>query len=230
MANSTETKTSRGHTTRLALIRAAERLIAENGSANVTIRDILELAGQKNESALQYHFKNMAGLVAATHRFRDQQIITARLVCLAELADKPQPPSLREIVQVMVAPTFRLAREHADFRRYLRAFSLQLASGDGRVLRAVRKDPGDTDVQINQLLKKALPHLDTDGYQRRLETAIRLISVSMHAHSHQPNAFRGKNSDLFFESLLDAVVGLLDAKESPQTRALSDQVAEFQGR
>ena len=117
----------------------------------------------------------------------------------------------------MVAPTFRLAREHADFRRYLRAFSLQLASGTGGSSGGSQR-PGDTDVQINQLLKKALPHLDTDGYQRRLETAIRLISVSAHAHSHQPNAFRGKTSDLFFESLLDAVVGLLDAEESPQTR------------
>ena len=101
---------SRGEATRLALMRAAEKLIAENGSSNVTIREILELAGQKNESALQYHFKNMAGLVAATHRFRDQQIIGARLLCLTELAAKPQPPALRDIAYLMVAPTFKLAR------------------------------------------------------------------------------------------------------------------------
>jgi AcrR family transcriptional regulator len=108
-------------------MRAAEKLIAENGSSNVTIREILEAAGQKNESALQYHFKNMAGLVAATHRFRDEQIVEARVICLAELAAKPQPPALRDIAHVMVSPTFRLAREHSDFRRYIRAFSLQLA-------------------------------------------------------------------------------------------------------
>lgn len=225
-----ETKISRGEATRLALMKAAERLIAENGSANVTIREILELAGQKNESALQYHFKNMAGLVAATHRFRDEQIVDARLICLAELAAKPQPPALRDIAHVMVAPTFRLAREHAEFRRYIRAFSLQLASGESRVLVSVRKKSGNTDARIAALLRRALPHLDVDGYNRRLEAAIRFVSVSMHAHSHQPNAFRGKTSDLFFEGLLDALVGLLGAEESPQTQELSQQVAEFQGR
>ncbi len=225
-----ETKMSRGEATRLALIKAAEKLIAENGSSNVTIREILEAAGQKNESALQYHFKNMAGLVAATHRFRDEQIVEARVICLAELAAKPQPPALRDIAHVMVAPTFRLAREHPDFRRYIRAFSLQLASGEGRALLSVRKNAGNTDAQITALLRSALPHLDADGYERRLEAAIRFASVSMHAHSRQSNAFRGKTSDLFFESLLDGLVGLLSAEESVQTLKLSQQVAEFQGR
>jgi AcrR family transcriptional regulator len=226
----TQVKMPRGEATRLALIKAAEKLIAENGSSNVTIREILEQAGQKNESALQYHFKNMQGLVAATHRFRDEQIVEVRLAYLADLAAKPQPPELRDIAYVMVAPTFGLAREHADFRRYMRAFSLQLASGEGRVLVSVRKTTGDTDAQIRSLLQRALPHLDAEGYERRLEAAIRFVSVSMHAHSQQPNAFRGKTSDLFFESLLDALVGLLGAKESPRTLELSAQVAEFQGR
>lgn len=221
---------SRGEATRLALMRAAEKLIAENGSSNVTIREILEAAGQKNESALQYHFKNMAGLVAATHRFRDEQIVEARMICLAELAAKPQPPALRDIAHVMVSPTFSLAREHSDFRRYIRAFSLQLASGEGRALLSVRKNAGNTDAQIAALLRRALPHLDANGYERRLEAAIRFASVSMHAHSQQSNAFRGKTSDLFFESLLDGLVGLLSAEESAQTLKLSEQVAEFQGR
>ena len=230
MLKTIETKMSRGEATRLALMRAAEKLIAENGSSNVTIREILEAAGQKNESALQYHFKNMAGLVAATHRFRDEQIVEARMICLAELAAKPQPPALRDIAHVMVSPTFSLAREHSDFRRYIRAFSLQLASGEGRALLSVRKNAGNTDAQIAALLRRALPHLDANGYERRLEAAIRFASVSMHAHSQQSNAFRGKTSDLFFESLLDGLVGLLSAEESAQTLKLSEQVAEFQGR
>ena len=230
MLKTIETKMSRGEATRLALMRAAEKLIAENGSSNVTIREILEAAGQKNESALQYHFKNMAGLVAATHRFRDEQIVEARVICLAELAAKPQPPALRDIAHVMVSPTFRLARENSDFRRYIRAFSLQLASGGGRALLSVRKNAGNTDAQIAALLRRALPHLDANGYERRLEAAIRFASVSMHAHSQQSNAFRGKTSDLFFESLLDGLVGLLSAEESAQTLKLSEQVAEFQGR
>ena len=40
-------------------MRAAEKLIAQAGVENVSIRKIIAAAGQKNESALQYHFKNL---------------------------------------------------------------------------------------------------------------------------------------------------------------------------
>jgi hypothetical protein len=63
-----------------------------------------------------------------------------------------------------------------------------------------------------------------------LDAAIRFISVSMHAHSHTTNAFRGKASDLFFSYLMDALVGLLSAKESEETLKLSREVAIFEGR
>lgn len=46
-------------------MRAAEKLIAVRGIENVSIRDIVSEAGQKNESALQYHFKSFTGLIAA---------------------------------------------------------------------------------------------------------------------------------------------------------------------
>ena len=54
---SLDQRASRGDATRQALMRA-ERLFAEKGGTNVTIHEIVETAGQKNESALQYHFKS----------------------------------------------------------------------------------------------------------------------------------------------------------------------------
>ena len=44
---------------------AAESLIAEHDSYAVPLREIVKRAGQKNESALQYHFGNLQGLVSA---------------------------------------------------------------------------------------------------------------------------------------------------------------------
>jgi AcrR family transcriptional regulator len=124
-----EQRVPRGDATRQALMKAAEQLFAEKGPSNVTIREIVEKAGQKNESALQYHFKNMEGLILATHRFRDQQIVDARMAFLEGLERKTDDPSLRDVVEVMVRPTFMLCRESSEFRRYIRAFSLMLASG-----------------------------------------------------------------------------------------------------
>ncbi|MFB0932841.1 MAG: TetR family transcriptional regulator, partial [Pseudomonadales bacterium] len=56
---------SRSEATQDALIHAAIALIAENGLENISIRSIIEASGQKNESALQYHFKNRDGLIKA---------------------------------------------------------------------------------------------------------------------------------------------------------------------
>ena len=87
-----EQKVARGDATRQALMKAAEQLFAEKGPSNVTIREIVEKAGQKNESALQYHFKNMEGLINATHRFRDQQIVQAESGRLRRTGEKSRYP------------------------------------------------------------------------------------------------------------------------------------------
>lgn len=225
-----EQRVPRGDATRHALMKAAEQLFAEKGPSNVTIREIVEKAGQKNESALQYHFKNMEGLILATHRFRDQQIVDARMAFLEGLERKTDDPSLRDVVEVMVRPTFMLCRESSEFRRYIRAFSLMLASGNTSTLASVRRGSGESDDRIAVLLRQVLPQLDSEGFERRLNSAIRFISVSMYSHSHQTNAFQGKVSDLFFSHLMDTLVGLLSADESKETLKLSREVAVFEGR
>ena len=223
-------KAARGEATRQSLMRSAERLFAEKGANNVTIREIVETAGQKNESALQYHFKNLEGLIAATHRYRDAQIVAVRSRCLDEIANQPNQPHLRDIAVAMVHPTFELAGKYADFRRYIRGFSLSLATSDVPPLISVRRGSREIDERLGDLLRAALPQLDNESYRRRLDAAIRYVSVSVYGHAQQANAFRGKTGELFYHHLIDTLVGLLSADESPETRALSREVAIFEGR
>ncbi|MAR28794.1 MAG: hypothetical protein CMD51_04500 [Gammaproteobacteria bacterium] len=223
-------KAARGEATRQSLMRSAERLFAEKGANNVTIREIVETAGQKNESALQYHFKNLEGLIAATHRYRDAQIVAVRSRCLDEIANQPNQPHLRDLAVAMVHPTFELAGKYADFRRYIRGFSLSLATSDVPPLISVRRGSREIDERLGDLLRAALPQLDNESYRRRLDAAIRYVSVSVYGHAQQANAFRGKTGELFYHHLIDTLVGLLSADESPETRALSREVAIFEGR
>ncbi len=223
-------KVSRGEVTRQALMRAAERLFAEKGANNVTIREIVETAGQKNESALQYHFKNLEGLIAATHRDRDEQIAMCRVRYFEALEVKKNAPSLRDVAKIMVQPTFELARGQADFRRYIRAFSLSLASSDVPSMIALRRGSSESDGQLASLLRSILTQLDDEAFKRRIDSAIRYVSVSVYSHAQQVNAFRGKTSDLFIHHLIDTLVGLLAAEESSDTSDLSQAVAIFEGR
>ena len=51
--------------TRLWLIETAERLFAERGIDNVSLREINRAAGQKNVAALHYHFGTRESLLEA---------------------------------------------------------------------------------------------------------------------------------------------------------------------
>lgn len=55
----------RGAEARRSLERTAERLYAEEGLAAVSLRRINDASGQRNKSALQYHFRSRGELVLA---------------------------------------------------------------------------------------------------------------------------------------------------------------------
>lgn len=215
---------ARGAATRQALMRAAERLISERGLAAVTIRDILTVAEQKNTSALQYHFTNLQGLIAAIHTERSKETQAKRAQLLGDLLSKVERPELRQICQLMVQPTFDLARARVDFRRYIKAFGHELVLAETSALSQVNRMGGGgvSGEQLAKLLRTALTHLDEAAYRRRLESAVRLCAASMYHHARQKNAFRGQDAALFLNSLIDALVGLLSAPESDETRAIAD--------
>ncbi len=217
----TNHRRARSEATQSALMHAAEKLIAERGIENVSIRDIVSTAGQKNESALQYHFKNLKGLINAIHATRSTEIQNKRAELLARLLKTQDKPSLRQICTLMVQPVFEHAEANADFRRYVKAFGHELALIETSAL-AMAESKGAGGVsgqQLAALLKQVLTHLDAEGYRHRMESAVRLCSASMAHQAAQKNAFRGPEAELFFNSLIDALVGLLGAAESAETKA-----------
>lgn len=203
-------------------MRAAEKLIAAKGIENVTIRQIVAAAGQKNESALQYHFKNREGLVNALRKVRSAEVRDRRAAMLKALLDASPEPSLRQIAGVMVRPMFDLARTKPEFRRYVRAFSQELALAETSALAIVQKQGGggESGGQVGALLRARLSHLEESAYRRRMDAALRLTAATMSHQARQKNAFRGLEADLFYHSLLDALVGLLNAPESDETREI----------
>ena len=217
-------KRSRGSVTRQALMRAAEKLIAREGLAGVSIRDIVTEAGQKNESALQYHFGNLKGLLAALHKMRDAEIQVIRSQMISEFEKADAKPSLRDICKLMVQPSFELASSKADFRRYVKAFGQEVTLTDEHPMVLMRRKGGETAYQVGNLLREAVSHLNESAFQRRLDGALRYISAAMYHEARRSNAFRGEEAQMFFSSLIDGLEGLLGAPESAETRALSKKL------
>jgi len=212
----TDSRRARSVATKNALMRAAETLVARDGIENLSKKAIVAIANQKNESALQYHFKNLTGLLRAVHAQRGEQIQAKRAANLAKTLKISPDPSLRALYILLVEPTFLLARADVEFRRYVKAFGHELAISESSALEQVAA----SGHSCGGFLRKALPNLSDGDFRRRMEATIRLCSASMYHQARQKNAFRGHQSDLFLHHLIDALVGLLSAPVSVETKAL----------
>lgn len=167
MGNPADGKTKKSESTRMLLIEAAERLIAEKGLADVSTREILQEAGQRNQSALQYHFGSKSGLIGATINERTSQIDIHRQELIAAIEGKP---TLRQIVEVMVLPLTELIRNDAAGKNYLIFLSQAITRPDWD-LRKVIKDFEITGLgKAYEFYDEALAHIEPE--ERRLRQNI----------------------------------------------------------
>jgi AcrR family transcriptional regulator len=82
----------------------AERLYAEQGFANVSIRMIGEAAGQRNKSAVQYHFSTRDELIQAMLARHSAAIERYRVPMVAALAASGEV-SRREWITCVITPS-----------------------------------------------------------------------------------------------------------------------------
>lgn len=88
----------------LALLRTAEKLFAEHGIEAVSTRMIARAAGQKNNSALHYHFSNRDRLIEAILDYRVNPVNRERLRRFEQLQSRSRPVSTRALVELFVHP------------------------------------------------------------------------------------------------------------------------------
>lgn len=176
MAIPAEGKTKKAEATRTRLIEAAERLIAEKGLENVSTREILQEAGQKNQSALQYHFGSKAGLIGATINERTLQIDAHRI----ELLDSIQgEPSLKQLLEVNVVPLIELIRNDAAGKNYL-IFLSQAITRPNWDLRKVIDDYNIVGLgRSYELYDKALSHLSDEDRTMRQQIGFDLTILTL---------------------------------------------------
>ncbi|MEU0543231.1 TetR family transcriptional regulator [Nocardia sp. NPDC005978] len=83
------------------ILAAAERLFAEFGIESVSLRQIAVAAGQRNTSAVAYHYGSKQALVEAVYEWRMTTVNARRLARLAELGDSG---SVADLVRALIDP------------------------------------------------------------------------------------------------------------------------------
>lgn len=101
----------RGDAARRAIVEQAERLFAEHGITGVSLRDISAAAGQRNNSAAQYHFGGRSGLVVAVYEARMSLVDERRRRRLDELEAAGTLDDVGALVEALVVPLLEVVAE-----------------------------------------------------------------------------------------------------------------------
>lgn len=87
------------------ILLAGERTIAERGP-DVALRDIAVAAGQRNNSAVHYHFGSRDGLIGAIIERHQPALESRRTELLADHEAADAPDSVAALVGILVRPMF----------------------------------------------------------------------------------------------------------------------------
>lgn len=197
-----------GTPTKARLLREAARLFARRGLYQVTVREILEAADQRNVSALTYHFGSREGLLEAILAERGDPTDEARGVLLAAAGDDA---STRRLVAALVVPYAAHLGSSAG-RDYLRIVS-QLAPTFGS-WRAPGPGTGEHLRRILGLLEERPPQLAPAVRRERVVEMIMLMTVALAERARLVESGRRSlelDEDAFVANLTDVLVGILEA-------------------
>jgi AcrR family transcriptional regulator len=145
----------RGARSKDALLDAAERLVAEHGF-EVPLRDIAKAAGQRNNSAVNYHFRTRQDLVDAVvaRRLLPMEVERERM-----LGDLDDPTDVHALMRVLVLPLLELRSTH--YARFLQVV--------GPRLRTEPMDSAETAwPRVLDALSHAVPGADRKTRHRRV--------------------------------------------------------------
>jgi len=205
--------------TRERLLRAGERLFAERGIDGVTVREINQLAGQRNSSALHYHFGSREGLLNEIRAQHRDPIEARRVVMLDALEREQRTDDLRALVETIVYPfAAELATESG--RDYLRI----LPQLTGRLRMPVGKIPqsfGPHGIRRTvRYAHRCLPEFETTVREERLAVVMEFATNMIARRAQEIElglAFRFPE-ERFISNLVDMAVGSLVAPVNTSPR------------
>jgi AcrR family transcriptional regulator len=200
--------------TREQLLDAGQRLFAEQGAFRAPLKQVVDAAGQRNASALHYHFGGREGLLDAILARYNEPIEAERKVLLDRLHDAGSDDDVRALVTTVVVPLAGQL-DTPDGRQFLSIVSQLVDLFDRwdedeqrtpqQVLRAFRS----IEAALADELSPAVRH-------ERLTRFLGLVTEALGARARRIEANRplALSAEAFEQNLIDMAVGALCAPGS----------------
>jgi AcrR family transcriptional regulator len=200
------------------LILTAERLFAVYGVDAVSLNRIRLEAGEKNGSAINYHFGSKEALIRAIFENRMAAINQERLARLAQVDRSNRDTAVRGVVEALVLPLAARLDGSADGCHYVR-FVAEVY-GDPRI-EAPRLTRGQHDsgiraahAMLRSILTDVPQKVVLQRFRLQFGTVIHALAdwEKVEALPRRPSGHLPKSEML--AGLIDGIVGLLTAPVS----------------
>jgi AcrR family transcriptional regulator len=190
-----------------AMIEVAEKLIGERGLDDVSMRDVATAAGQRNNSAVQYHFGSRDGLIMQVLRRRLVALDASRKERLATADEQGLGADLPTLVWVLFEPIVELLRaqpESTHYARFLQRVGPVMAPGIPEA--ELRTATDDVVVRLIDVLS----HLPRRVAFERIDLATQMFTGALAVYEDRRDA-RNTVVNTRFE---DVVAHLYDMTEA----------------
>lgn len=201
--------------TREQLISSAETLFATRGLDGVSLNEITKAADQRNASALNYHFGGKDGLLEAILD-KHQPALDAERQRMLEKFESTEEASLRELVEVLVLPLVAKLDDPDGGPEYIRVMAQLIGSPTHSFLAQGTRGMHAGGSRLMRAISQRLAELSRPD--RRMRTLL-VVSLLFHGLSdfvrlHETGIVNTAHRNRLVASLLDGLIGILDAKET----------------
>jgi AcrR family transcriptional regulator len=205
------------------LARTAERLFADEGIQQVSLRQIADAAGQRNPAVVQYHFGTKLELMRAIVRLRIGPYDRRQLELCAALDAQGRTFDVRGLVEASLEPFAMLEPPDSWFVRFL-AELMKDPDEFTEVLAGVEPEHVTGSKLLETRLERALEHLPRPIFEIRLNLAIN-AGLSAIARSHEADGHAAGLQvpiDVLLADLIEATTAFLEVPAPASAAALDD--------
>jgi AcrR family transcriptional regulator len=206
-----------GRDTRDRILNAAERLFAEKGFRETTLRDVATAAAV-NAGSLYHFFKTKVSLIQAvfSRRLIPQDQERLRRLRLYEAAAAPDHPSVEAILHALIGPMFDAAGESPlGSHHFMKLMVQAYAETNAEVLEAIDRGVGSIIHVFVAALSRALPHMSAERLVWRTHFALSTVTATMSGTRFEP----ATPAQIYSEIVPFILAGLQAPTPAPEERA-----------
>ena len=188
--------------TREKLLDAAARLFAERGVDNVSIAEIVRASGQRNTSAVHYHFGSRNEILLAVLARTVPDLAARRHQLLQSATDG------HSVAEAIVRPVTELAQRGWREQAYLQ-IGFELTGALDRSTEEIRELMDHTEGPAAwDLLRSHCPAVPADVWEERKTICINFVGQAAARRTRRPSAL---TDEAFVENLISMVLAAMTA-------------------